>query len=63
MLCPKIHISVCVFLKAFDFFPSVINQVIEENVEDGKVGTSRLDVIVPDINKSFQSWPLFHTPF
>jgi len=51
MLYPKIHTSLCVFLKAFHFFSSVIDQVIEENVEDGKVGTSRLDVIVPDINK------------
>lgn len=51
MLCPKIHTSVCVLLKAFYFFSSVINQVIEDHVEDGKVGTSRLVPIVPDINK------------
>lgn len=51
MLCPKIHTSVCVLLKAFHFFSSVINQVIEDHVEDGKVGTSRLVPIVPDINK------------
>jgi len=37
--------------KGISLFSSVIDQVIEENVEDGKVGTSRLDVIVLDINK------------
>jgi len=44
------HIFMCV-PKGISLFSSVIDQVIEENVEDGKVGTSRLDVIVPDINK------------
>lgn len=49
MLCPKIHMYMCV-PKGISLW-SVINQVIEENAEDGEVGTSRLDVIVPDINK------------